>query len=118
ISVQDLSSWHDRRTVDNAHGRSGYLSFQQFDRATDRAESPRVRDGRCRHPKCPPIGQFYRFSLRAVNSTYWNAGTRVWDDSRKSQYIQYRDGGCANDAFIPYLGPEQLQEVASLIKAN
>ena len=53
-----------------------------------------------------------------VNSTYWNAGTRVWDDSRKSQYIQYRDGGCANDAFIPYLGPEQLQEVASLIKAN
>src|ERR1035441_9123083 len=46
MSVQDLSCWHDRRTVDNAHGRSGYLSFQQFDRATDRAEAPAsVTDG-------------------------------------------------------------------------
>src|ERR1035437_1889630 len=53
-----------------------------------------------------------------VNSKYWSAGTRVWDDSRKSQYIQYRDGGCAKDAFIPYLGPEQLQEIVSLIGAN
>ena len=42
----------------------------------------------------------------------------MWDDSRKSQYIQYRDGGCANDAFIPYVGPEQLQEIVSLIKEN
>ena len=53
-----------------------------------------------------------------VNSKYWSAGTRVWDDSRKSQYIQYRDGACAKDAFIPYLGPEQLQEIVSLIRAN
>ena len=53
-----------------------------------------------------------------VNSTYWGLGTRVWDDSRKSQYIQYRDGSCANDAFFPYLGPEQLQEIVSLIRAN
>jgi hypothetical protein len=53
-----------------------------------------------------------------VNSPYWSAGTRVWDDSRKSQYIQYRDGSCTTDAFIPYLGPEQLQAAVALIKTN
>jgi len=37
--VQKLSGWPDRRTIDNAYGRSGYLSFQQFDRATDRSEA-------------------------------------------------------------------------------
>ena len=31
-----------------------------------------------------------------VNSTYWGSGTRVWDDLRKSQYIQYRQGSCAS----------------------
>ena len=53
-----------------------------------------------------------------VNSTYWSLGARVWDDSRSSQYIQYRNGTCATDAFVPYVGPEQLQAVAALIKGN
>lgn len=53
-----------------------------------------------------------------VNSTYWTVGTHLWDDSRKSQYIQYRDGSCATDAFISYVGPEQLHEVVALIEAN
>jgi GH18 family chitinase len=53
-----------------------------------------------------------------VNSTYWSLGAHVWDDSRSSQYIQYRNGSCATDAFIPYVGPDQLQAVAALIKGN
>ena len=52
------------------------------------------------------------------NSTYWSLGAHVWDDSRSSQYIQYRNGSCATDAFIPYVGPEQLRAVAALIKGN
>jgi GH18 family chitinase len=53
-----------------------------------------------------------------VNSTYWSLGTQVWDDSRKSQYIQYRSGSCSTDAFISFVGPEQLQEIAALVKTN
>jgi hypothetical protein len=53
-----------------------------------------------------------------VNSTYWNVGTRVWDDSRKSQYIQYREGSCTTDAFIPYIGTDQLEAVATLVREN
>ena len=53
-----------------------------------------------------------------VNSTYWSLGRRVWDDARKSQYIEYRKGSCATDAFVSFVGPEQLQEIAALVKAN
>jgi hypothetical protein len=53
-----------------------------------------------------------------VNSTYWSLGTHIWDDSRKSQYIQYRAGGCASDAFVSYVGSEQLQEIVALIAVN
>src|ERR1039457_7013064 len=41
MSVQDLSIWHDRRTIDNAWGRGGYLSFQQFERPLTVAKPPR-----------------------------------------------------------------------------
>jgi parallel beta-helix repeat protein len=53
-----------------------------------------------------------------VNSTYWTLGTRVWDDSRQSQYIQSGDGTCAGDAFISYVGPQQLRAVVALIKSH
>jgi hypothetical protein len=53
-----------------------------------------------------------------VNSAYCRLGTRVWDNSRSSQYIQYRGGTCSTDAFIPYLGPEQIQAAVALIKTN
>src|SRR5665811_1853325 len=41
MSVQDLSIWPDRRTIDNACGRGGYLSFQQFDRPPTVLKPPR-----------------------------------------------------------------------------
>jgi hypothetical protein len=53
-----------------------------------------------------------------VKSRYWSNGSRVWDDFRKSQYIRYRGGSCTADAFLSYLGPEQLHEVVALVRAN
>jgi hypothetical protein len=63
----------------------------------------------------PREGIWYSELIRSV---YWKDGVKVWDDGAKAQYIRYDAADPNRDAFVTYVGVEQILEIVKLVRSK